>query len=52
MKDVLDFAKKHWYPIVATLTLFLIAIEVLGLWAGFGVPILSGIGYGIKTKLL
>jgi uncharacterized membrane protein len=52
MKQILEFAKKNWYPIVATVTLLLMAFEVVETWAGFGVPLLCGIGYLIKTKIL
>jgi hypothetical protein len=42
IKKALAFLKKNWYAALCTLTLFLIAIEVIGTWAGFGVPFLVG----------
>ena len=46
-KKLPKWAKKNWYAIVVTAGSVLIAVEVLGIGAGWGVPFLSMIGYAI-----
>jgi hypothetical protein len=42
---------KHWYAIELTVVCFLIAIEVLGSWAGFAAIFLPALGFLIKKML-
>ena len=39
---------KHWYAVELTIVCFLIAIEVLGTWAGFAAIFLPAFGLLIK----
>ena len=48
IKKALAFVKKNWYAALCTLTLVLIGVEVLGTWAGFGVPLLVFFGWVVK----
>jgi len=41
------FLKKNWYGAILTVSGFLMATEVLGTWAGAGVPFLCIFGYAI-----
>ena len=52
MKQVLDFVKKNWYPIILTVSSFLIGVEVIGTWAGFGVPFTLVFGYVVYVKII
>jgi hypothetical protein len=49
IKQVIAFLTKNWYASILTVGSFLIGIEVLGTWAGFGIPFLLIFGYAIYT---
>lgn len=48
MRKVFSFLLAHWYATMMTVVGVLIAVEVLGTWAGFAAPFLAGIGLLIK----
>ncbi len=41
------FLKKNWYASILTVGSVLIGVEVVGVWAGFGVPFMLAFGYAI-----